>query len=202
MSQKRLNPGLKPVCLSRLTPETGHLCRLPPANPQSCHFQVSPGRDSLLTMPFLLEFSGAYSGGKQVTFLHQLQERCMRYRQRHRIGTGNLRVDPLLILLLDLTLLTSYSILIISLLNQKRRHESESLCSLLIQKVKTLKKYISNVFMIRPLYICLKHLTKTSLEIMKFSVWDSETCNFILNLVCFPYSWGNFVVSLRLRIVN
>ena len=28
----------------------------------SCHFSASPGRDSLLTVPFLLEFSGGHSG--------------------------------------------------------------------------------------------------------------------------------------------
>ena len=33
------------------------LCHLKP----SCHFLVSPGRDSLLTVPFPLEFSGGHS---------------------------------------------------------------------------------------------------------------------------------------------
>ena len=51
---------LKPVTLGRLIPDTGHLGHLPVFT-QSCHFPVSPGRDSLLIVPFPLEFSGGHS---------------------------------------------------------------------------------------------------------------------------------------------
>ena len=50
---------LKPVTPGRLIPDTGHLGHLPVFT-QSCHFPVSPGRDSLLIVPFPLEFSGGH----------------------------------------------------------------------------------------------------------------------------------------------
>ena len=56
---------LKPVTLGRLIPDTSHPVSLPVFT-QSCHFPVSPGRDSLLIVPFPLEFSGGHRRGEWV----------------------------------------------------------------------------------------------------------------------------------------
>lgn len=141
--------------------------------------------------------------GNREHFPHQLQESCMRYRQSHRKNWHWKFKGRSLCWSCSWILLwafTSSSILIISPLNQKgdvRQSLCVHSCS---RKWKHWKQYISNVFVISPLYLYLKHLE--NLEIVKFNVWDSETDNFILNPVCFPYSLGNFLVSLGVRIVN
>ena len=54
---------LNPVILERMTQDTGNLSNLPLATQSVRHFPVSLGRNSLLTVPFPLEFSGGHIGG-------------------------------------------------------------------------------------------------------------------------------------------
>lgn len=58
---KVLKPSLKAVSLGRLTPDTEHQGS-PPFFIQTV--LSLPGRDSLLTVPFTLEFSGGQSVGQ------------------------------------------------------------------------------------------------------------------------------------------
>ena len=53
---------LKPVILERMTQDTGNLSSLPLSTQSVSDFPVSLGRNSLLTVPFHLGFSGGHIG--------------------------------------------------------------------------------------------------------------------------------------------
>lgn len=174
-----------------------------PVFTQSCHFPVSPGRDSLLIAPFLLEFSGGHRRGEWVALAAStLGGMSEITKVKEIIGTWNFQGKSLCwcCSLISLHLSTFSSVFIINWINHEKRHKYQSLG---FRKLKTIQNNIPQVCLL--LYFCTPAENSVSLKTVKFKAQDSEKKKVILNPITLPILsvlWGNFLASMRFRIIN